>query len=262
MDAYLDDRRQHPGWARANDAWKRLKPHFGHLRPPEVTRLSCREYAAMRRRRAKDGTIIKELATLRAALRRHNRNTPAVIEMPRLPPPRERYLTREEYRSLREAARATPHCELFVVLAYTTAGRASAILELTWDRVDFGRGLIRLADEGEHGNKGRAIVPMTDSARAVLERARPLALTDRVIEFQGKPVRSIRKTFAAAVARAGLADVSPHVLRHSAAVHMAESGIPMEEIAQYLGHSSTEITRRVYARFSPDYLRKAARALE
>jgi hypothetical protein len=43
---------------------------------------------------------------------------------------------------------------------------------------------------------------------------------------------------------------------------MAEAGIPMEEIAQYLGHGDVEVTRRVYARFSLDYLRGAATALE
>jgi len=43
---------------------------------------------------------------------------------------------------------------------------------------------------------------------------------------------------------------------------MAEAGVPMSEIAQYLGHSSTNVTERVYARFSPDYLRKAAAALD
>jgi integrase len=36
----------------------------------------------------------------------------------------------------------------------------------------------------------------------------------------------------------------------------------MEEIAQYLGHSDVNVTRQIYARFSPDYLRKAASALE
>jgi len=61
---------------------------------------------------------------------------------------------------------------------------------------------------------------------------------------------------------AGLEDVSAHVLRHTAAVWMAEAGVPMDEISQYLGHSNVEITRRVYARYSPDYLRKAASALE
>jgi integrase len=32
---------------------------------------------------------------------------------------------------------------------------------------------------------------------------------------------------------------------------MAEAGIPMEEIAQYLGHANVEVTRKVYARYSP-----------
>jgi integrase len=52
------------------------------------------------------------------------------------------------------------------------------------------------------------------------------------------------------------------MLRHSAAVHMAEEGVPMSEISQYLGHSDTRITEQIYARFSPDYLRRAAAALE
>jgi len=43
---------------------------------------------------------------------------------------------------------------------------------------------------------------------------------------------------------------------------MAEAGIPMEDIAQYLGHDDVTVTRRVYARFSPDYLRRAASVLE
>ncbi len=39
---------------------------------------------------------------------------------------------------------------------------------------------------------------------------------------------------------------------------MAEAGIPMAEISQYLGHSKIEITAQVYARYSPDHLRAAA----
>lgn len=42
---------------------------------------------------------------------------------------------------------------------------------------------------------------------------------------------------------------------------MAEAGVSMDEIAQYLGHSNAAITARVYARFSPDHLRRAADAL-
>jgi hypothetical protein len=52
------------------------------------------------------------------------------------------------------------------------------------------------------------------------------------------------------------------MLRHSAAVHMAEAAISMEEIAQFPGRSNINVTRKVYARFSPNHLRTAAAALE
>jgi integrase len=272
MDLYLADK--HPGQfngdvnptisgnERTRYAWLRLAPVFGHLRPDQVDRPLCRAYAQRRRRDGvKDGTIIKQLATLRAALRWHDKNTPAIIEMPPLPPPRSRHLSREQYRALRDAAAATPHLYLFVVLAYTTAGRASAILELNWDRVDFTAGMIRLGT-GDRRMKGRATVPMTEGARAALTEAHRAAVSDNVVEYAGKPVRSVKRAFAAAAERAGVPWCTPHTLRHSAAVHMAEAGVPMAEISQYLGHSSSIITERVYARFSSDYLRRAASTLE
>jgi len=36
----------------------------------------------------------------------------------------------------------------------------------------------------------------------------------------------------------------------------------MEEIQQFLGHSDINVTRKIYARFSPSYLKEAAAALE
>ena len=43
---------------------------------------------------------------------------------------------------------------------------------------------------------------------------------------------------------------------------MAEAGVSMEVIAQYLGHEDVNVTRKVYARFSPTYLKQAAAVLE
>lgn len=53
----------------------------------------------------------------------------------------------------------------------------------------------------------------------------------------------------------------PH-LDGYAAVWMAEAGVSMDEIASYLGHSDPRLTYRVYAKFSPAYLAKAASALD
>ncbi|WP_374389305.1 tyrosine-type recombinase/integrase, partial [Sandaracinobacter sp.] len=85
--------------------------------------------------------------------------------------------------------------------------------------------------------------------------------TDHVIEHGGGPVASVKKAFELASERVGF-KVTPYTLRHSAAVWMAEAGVPMEEIAAYMGHSDARTTFRNYARFSPDYLRKAASALD
>jgi integrase len=247
---------------RAKEAWKALERLFGALRPDQVTKSLCRAYAIERRRYGRsDGTIAKELSCLRAALRWQNRHTPADIEQPRRPPPRERRLARAEYRRLRLAAKAGGlHLYVFVVLGVATAGRKQALLDLTWDRVDFGRGEIRLA-HGQ-GGKGRATVPMTRHARRVLRLAHRARETVFVVEYAGRPVGSVKRAFASACQRAGLPGVTPHVLRHTAAVWMAEAGVPMDEIAQYLGHSDPRITYRVYARYSPSYLRRAAAALE
>jgi integrase len=86
-------------------------------------------------------------------------------------------------------------------------------------------------------------------------------LTDHVIEYGGKPVKSVKKAIAAAARRAGV-ECSAHDFRRSAARWMAEADVSMERIAQYLGHTSTRVTFATYARFSPRFMADAAQALD
>jgi integrase len=88
-----------------------------------------------------------------------------------------------------------------------------------------------------------------------------MAMSDYVIEHGGLPLKSITGGIKAASARSGLR-CTPNMFRHSAAVWMAEDRVPMAEISQYLGHTNVEITSRFYAKFSPDYLRRAAASLD
>lgn len=242
-------------------AWKQAKAMFAHLRPDQITEELCREYANERYLAGrKEATVLKELNVIRQALNWRGVSD-ARFEAPSAPPPRDRYLTKPEYQRLLNGC-ASPHMRLYCILALTTAARKSAILQLTWDRVDFERGLIKLEIVGDKNRKGRATVPMTDNCRTALQESYAARQTPYVVEYGGNRVLDIKKGFIGAVKRAGLTDVTPHDLRHSAAVWMAEAGISMDEIAQYLGHSSPAITFKVYARFSPDYLRKAASALD
>jgi integrase len=184
------------------------------------------------------------------------------IWRPQKPTPRERFFTKDEISKLLAAAETPPHIQLAMQLLLSTAGRMSAILELTWDRVDFDRRQINLRNEGDNTRKGRAIVPMNDGLYIALQTARHGALSDYVVEWAGGPVRSIRKGLSAVGQRVGIPNVGAHIFRHTAAVHLAEGGVPMSEIAQFLGHSNTATTERVYARYSPAHLRKAADILD
>lgn len=266
--AYLEDRAAEAKVAvpRMKDAWKRLEPCFGSLPPHHVNKDLCRAFMAGRRKQgAGDGTIHVELGYLRAALRFARKSewitTEPVVILPRKPPPKEHHLTPEEARALVDAA-GLPHVRLFILLALFTAGRATAILDLTWDRVDLKSRIIRLHDPATGTTtKGRATVPIGETLAQALDEAKTGAVGRFVVEWGGSHVGSVKKGVAAAARRAGIA-CSPHVLRHTAAVWMAGAGVDMARIAQYMGHRDSRTTERIYARFSPAYLRDAAAALD
>jgi integrase len=262
MASYLAEKKHSArSYQGMESAWRSAKATFGNLRPDQIDRPLSRSYIMQRRKAGvSDGTIIKEMSVVRAGVKWANRGTDAVFALPSAPPPRERYLTKAEVNRLIDAC-DLPHVKLFVLLAWSTAARASAILELTWDRVDFDRGQIRLAG-GKSGGKGRATVPMTERLRAALSEAALGRETEWVVEWGGKRVKSLKRAFATASRVAKLDDVSPHVIRHSAAVAMAEDGVSMAEIAQVLGHTNESVTFKVYARFSPAFLKRAVKALE
>lgn len=237
---------------------------FARTRSGQIQEDLLRSYALARGRHVKPGTIRKELSVLRAALgwAKEARIIEAVppFWLPAAPPPKDVRLTRADADKLRNAAARMPHLQLFTALALNTAGRSGALLGLKWAQVDLQRRRIDLGGAGRQ--KARALVPINDALLPYVVEASKAAMTPFVIEFAGKPVKSVKKSFKAAVSRAGLSpDVTPHTLRHTAASWMAEAGVSMDEIAQFLGHTSPSITYRVYARFSPDYLQKAAKAL-
>lgn len=246
-------------------AWKQAERTFGHLRPDQITRDLCRAYRDQRYEAGrKPNTVRKELEVIRAALNFHKKGEHAVFELPAPPPPKERYLTRDEVRRLLKVCRRFPHVRAFIALSLATAARQSALLELTWDRVDFKRRRITLSlgEAADQDRKRRATVPMNRRAYRYLKVLEASATCPHVIEWGGHQVLSIKKGFAAASKRAGLSGITPHILRHTAASWMAESGVDMFRISKFLGHSNTKVTEERYAKLHPDFLSDAAEALD
>lgn len=239
---------------------------MGDMLATDITPDVCEAYAEKRfdLDLARD-TVRIELAYLRAAVK-HAADRKRIPHAPTVWVPsggeaRERWCTNDEINQLIDGAQEL-HVKLYIILAVTTAARPSHILQLTWDRVDLEHRVINFRDPSRGpNNKRRPRVPINDTAYEHLQLARELRRTEYVIEWQGKPIAKIRKGVTEAARRAGLEGVTPYVLRHTAGVWMANAGVPMAEIAAYMGHSSMETTRKHYAHFHPEFMGRAASAL-
>jgi integrase len=95
---------------------------------------------------------------------------------------------------------------------------------------------------------------------ALLEEARKYAQTDYVIEYMGKPVKDIKKSFQKAAQKAGLPDVSPHVLKHSVISWLAMDGHTVDQISDMTATTRETVTR-VYRHVKPEYLEGLAGSL-
>lgn len=235
----------------------------------------CRSYLAKREAAGvKPGTVRGELAYLQAAARYAlkrgiiQRDQLPVIDLPPGHLPRQRWLSFEEWERLLNASwmihngthwrQPNPPDEcptrayLFCMLAYYTAGRKSAVEQLTWDQVDLEHDLIYLNPAGRRQTrKRRATVPMHPKLRPALEWARAHREGPYVMQHAG----DCRRAFNNAVARAQLPDdVTPHVLRHTRATHLAIRGVQMQDIADLLG-DTLEVVERTYRHLSPHHLK-------
>jgi integrase len=231
-------------------------------RTTDVTALNCRAYAEGRTPAA----ARRDLEVLRAAIGYWHKNygpLPSVpfVTMPPKSEPRDRWLTREEARRLRHAARGTPHLYRFIVLGLLTGSRVGSILALKWDWIDFDRGIMRRREPGA-AEDSRKRTPPFRMGRALTRLLRGWqrqdgGKTEYVVHYDGRPVTRIKRSWAGACKRAKLTDVSPHTLRHTRATWMMQEGVDRWQAAGALG-MSVDMLDQVYGHHSPDFQKDAA----
>lgn len=265
MDSYLADRQgKVAAYSRLKEAIVPLRALLGHYRPDQMDQRRWDRYA--KERGVSAGTLRRERNVLVAAFnlaksRLLVERAPA-IKPPPSGRPRERFLTRAEGDKLL-ASFESQHAKLLYTICLYTGCRKGQAIALTWDRVDFVNNRIDFNEPGRAETvKRRAIVPMGKKLRAAMNEAHKIRTIDRVIEFGGKPATKVRWPFLRARERAGLgSDVTPHVLRHTAASWLAMAKVPLDEAADLLA-CDPKTLRRVYRKFDPRYLARAVKALE
>jgi integrase len=104
-------------------------------------------------------------------------------------------------------------------------------------------------------------VPLSPAATELIERIRRKRAADSEFVFPGriagKPIREMRRAWAAVTERAGLKGALVYTLRHSFASVGAGGGLSLHIIGKLLGHVTPAITQK-YAHPADDPLREAA----
>ena len=274
--------------------WERLRPYFGDMPASGLTQTEVDNYIAKRAsgklgNKVKPQTASKEIAYLAAAVKfcaddRRKVIAPEFARKLTLPEPgaaRDRWLRTEEIQKMLNAAaklRRGPRlsrAERFLWLALETAARKQALLDLTWDRVDFETNTIQLDVPGRRKTKKRrATVPISKALRPVLERAfaerlggPESGLDGLVLDNKGALWAMIQNIAieaglggkvkkAARGQKPKATGISPHVLRHTAATHMARKKVPLYIVADILGNS-VKMVATVYGHHSKDDLQQA-----
>lgn len=264
---------------------------LGRLRPSDVEGMTSRmiaagsaaSTAALARRvlvicltdAARDGLIARNVAQLARA--------------PRTAEPVRRALSGDEVRSFLAAVGDDPLGPL-VALGIATGLRRGELLALRWSDVDeaagtltVARSLSRAAGAGyaiadPKSRRAHRTIALPALARDALRRqaeaqardreAAGTAWQDRAVYVFTDPIgrllhpESVTSAWRALVARTGIGHLRLHDLRHTAATLSLSAGIPVQDVADMLGHSSASITLDVYSHAVAEGPRRVADAMD
>jgi integrase len=267
----------------------RLNNWWGARMLADIDGQQCRKYVKVR---GNNGGARRDLEDLRAAINHHasegyHRGLVKIV-LPAKGEPRDRWLTRSEAARLIWACwrsremqkmsrgphkghkvatgkRPLKHLARFILIGIYSGSRAGAIAAASpipaigRAFVDLDRGRYYRRKEGTaKTNKRQPTVPIPGRLLAHLRRWHRMdPEAKHFVEFNGKPVSSVKTAFKRAVGLAGLdGGVSPHTLRHTAATWLMQRGADPWQAAGYLG-MSLEVLLNTYGHHHPDYLSDA-----
>ena len=268
---------------RIGSAIEALLPFWGKLTVDTIRAETCRRYAKSRTtskgmpdgktRPVSPATVRRELGTLRAALIHCHREgyltSVPPVTLPDKPAANDRWLTRAEAARLLRAAMRAPRCRhmaRFVLIGLYTGTRKQAALGLEFapnDRggwIDVDRGVMYRRAQGKAETAKRT--PVARLPDKLLAHARRWQRLGRFpVEYQGAKVLDIKTAWATIAEEAGLPDITPHVLRHTAITWALQNGAAIWDVAGYFG-ASVQTIQDTYGHHSPAHQESARNAMD
>lgn len=246
----------------------KLKAFFGMQFVSDITQGRINQFVReWEAKKHSSGTIRRSLEHLQGALNHAVREQRLLyapqFKKPQAPAPRDRLLTPDEIKRLKEFC-VTPHVKAFVEIMLETGQRPGAVENLTWFQVDLKEGIIHFDRTGKkQTNKRSRPVPISDDLLPTLKALHKAKKTEYVLEYtplgEKKPVHAgcVRKAFERACKKAKIKDVSRYTLRHTYVNDLYENGVDDKTISDIAGHTNIRTTRHHYIKTSMERLRNA-----
>ena len=167
------------------------------------------------------------------------------------------YLTKTQVEELIKVAKKNRYGlrdGLIILMCFRHGLRASELVSLEWQMVDYNAGKIFL-NRSKHGNEGHHLL-QGDEMRLLRRLERDNTNRYIFISNRGDPLTT--RALGQIIKRAGKKlgwDISPHILRHSCGYHLANQGHDTRIIQDYLGHKNINSTM-LYTKTNPERYRQ------
>ena len=203
------------------------------------------------------------------------RNIATVVELPATSRVAKegRSLSIEQVKALLNAARSTPLEAMWTMMLYLGL-RPGEAAGLAWADVDFNVGVIHIWRARSRDERGRPIISNPKTAQSVRSLDAPKVVLDSLRRHRSEQNRkrlivgkvwandedlvftsptgratdpaACRREFIVVTNAAGLSGWTPNSLRHSAASLMSDAGMPIEQVADQLGHKDLRMLQKHY----------------
>lgn len=177
------------------------------------------------------------------------------------PEPRQRCLTREEWRALLAGSRGSFKILLWSLLQ--TGARPSELRSLTWDMYHGDR-FVLSHHKTSKKTRSKRIIFLSDAMQRLVKQLKRKSESQYVfVNTRGEPWtgNAIRLRVDRIKKKLGLAaDVCAYMVRHTYGTWMIMSGVDIATVAQLMGHRDTEMIIKVYAHLAQhsDHMKAAA----
>lgn len=227
-------------------------------------------YELQKEQRA-SSTISRNIASLRSFFHYLTRagiistNLATDIEIPKVEKKAPEILSTEQMELLLEQPSGNDKKSIrdkaMLELLYATGMRVSELIALKKEDINLSLEYIRCNSHGKE-----RIIPFGKQAlismKEYLNNSREFLIRDNnenhlFVNFSGKPMtrQGFWKIVKYYAKKAGIQeDITPHMLRHSFAVHLIENGAPLESVQEMLGHSDISTTQ-IYTKLNKNKLK-------